>query len=429
MKRSKSKKKTKQVDKPRQSNVVAEVMNVLRENGWEFESSSDEDRGRKKRTTEAESSNASSSDHESDTSDSDSNKDICMHLKKKKSRKTEDKEKVTTRKRKTDSQYLNKASDPSGVKRPRSRKAEQVEVTAGSSKQSITPQFVAAVTKQVLKELNKKAKDEEFSKKKRSHSHHTIPKRKRTISPSSDSTSSDNESLNGSSDSGDDDADVVAVRKTMPVKSAMDAVLKGLHDVKVSKHDATELQRKLEGELFDKWDEKCETATFERIDFDEIDQFIDRMQCSYEGIDDQVKRKMMVIKNCRLWQNKIIEWKFNKGDNSGARYGMIALGKSPDRKFVDCMYVMYMMNFKIAPRELVNKKRHSVLGGLYSWTTRKVVKEERSLGSESIKRLQNFFRLKALEAFQREGLIQSVNYVHSLEDVQGSIENPSEKGE
>lgn len=27
--------------------------------------------------------------------------------------------------------------------------------------------------------------------------------------------------------------DVVAVRKTMPVKSAMDAVLKGLHDVKV----------------------------------------------------------------------------------------------------------------------------------------------------------------------------------------------------
>lgn len=74
MKRSKSKKKTEQVDKPRQSNVVAEVMNVLRENGWEFESSSDEDRGRKKRTTEAESSDASSSDHESDTSDSDSNK-------------------------------------------------------------------------------------------------------------------------------------------------------------------------------------------------------------------------------------------------------------------------------------------------------------------------------------------------------------------
>lgn len=93
------------------------------------------------------------------------------------------------------------------------------------------------------------------------------------------------------------------------------------------------------------------------------------------------------------------------------------------------MYVMYKMDFKLAPREWVNKKKHSVLGGLLSWTTRKVVKEERSIGTETIKNIQNFFRLKALEAFQREGLIKSINYVQSLEDVPDLNENPSEMKE
>lgn len=139
---------------------------------------------------------------------------------------------------------------------------------------------------------------------------------------------------------------------------------------------------------------------------------------------------MMFIKDCQLWQDKIIEWKFNKGDNSGSRYGMIALGRSQDKKFVDCMYVMYMMDFKLAPREWIMKNKRSALFGLCSWTTRKVVKEERSIGTESIKNLQNFFRLKALESFQKEGLIKSISYVETLEDVPDSIENPSEmKGE
>lgn len=52
----------------------------------------------------------------------------------------------------------------------------------------------------------------------------------------------------------------------------------------VSKYDATELERKLQGELFDKWHEKYETANFSGIEFDKIDQFIDRMQGAYEGI-------------------------------------------------------------------------------------------------------------------------------------------------
>lgn len=35
-------------------------------------------------------------------------------------------------------------------------------------------------------------------------------------------------------------------------------VKEGLHSVKVSQHDATKVQREIEGELFDKWHESCE---------------------------------------------------------------------------------------------------------------------------------------------------------------------------
>ena len=39
---------------------------------------------------------------------------------------------------------------------------------------------------------------------------------------------------------------------------ALDKVKQGLHTVKVSQYDATQMQREMEGELFDKWNEGCE---------------------------------------------------------------------------------------------------------------------------------------------------------------------------
>lgn len=75
------------------------------------------------------------------------------------------------------------------------------------------------------------------------------------------------------------------------------------------------------------------------------------------GIDEMVKKKMMLIKFSKTGQDKIIEFKFNKDDNSGARYGMIALGRSEDNKLVDCMYVMLKIDFKLAPKESVIKKQ------------------------------------------------------------------------
>lgn len=146
------------------------------------------------------------------------------------------------------------------------------------------------------------------------------------------------------------------------------------------------------------------------------------------GIDQKTRLKMEgILFTDESWDYKLVEWKFNKAENSGARYGMMAFGRSPDMKYVDSMYVLYKMDFKIAPKDYVTKKEDSWLFGLFSWITISSEKEEQSLGSNSIKKLQNFFRLKALEGFYKEGLIETINYVDSLDQLPDSIENSSEQ--
>lgn len=201
-------------------------------------------------------------------------------------------------------------------------------------------------------------------------------------------------------------------------ESAYERVRKSLHSVKVHRFDADEVQRKLEGELFDNWSEKCEVMSAKQIRFDNLKNYIDHLHESYEGIDHDVKKKLYgVLFVESAWDYRLIEWKFNKGDESGARYGMIAFGRSRDQKYVDCMYVLYKMDFKVAPTRIVTQKTHKWLFGLFQYTTEKVHLEERTLGATTIQSMQNFFRFKALQGFYNEGLIDSINYVQSLEDV------------
>ncbi|KAH3707717.1 uncharacterized protein LOC127858444 [Dreissena polymorpha] len=199
--------------------------------------------------------------------------------------------------------------------------------------------------------------------------------------------------------------------------SAADAVKKCLLSVKVSRYDASEVERQMQGELFDKWQENCEVVKNTMIRFSNINEYLDHLQEAYEGIDEQTRKKMNgVLFSEGTWEYKMMEWKFNKGETSNARYGMIAFGRSPDGQFVDCMYVMYRMDFKIAPKKIVNNEEHSLLWGLITWTTSSEKNEERSLGLRTIEQLKNFFRCKAMEGFRDNGVIETINYVKSIED-------------
>ena len=56
-------------------------------------------------------------------------------------------------------------------------------------------------------------------------------------------------------------------------------------------------------------------------------------------------------------------------DFSGARYGIVAFGKDKSGKFVDCMYVLYKMDFTIAPDVIITEKKKSYIFGLFSSTS------------------------------------------------------------
>lgn len=113
------------------------------------------------------------------------------------------------------------------------------------------------------------------------------------------------------------------------------------------------------------------------------------------------------------YSDKLVEFKYNTHDLSEFRYGMIAFGHSPDGLEVDCMYIIYKMNFKIAPKR--EETPESLFWGLYRWMSTK--ETPRYLDAHLLKDFQNYFRLKALQGFCNEGYIEKVNYVRSLENI------------
>ncbi|XP_052691806.1 uncharacterized protein LOC128169766 [Crassostrea angulata] len=204
---------------------------------------------------------------------------------------------------------------------------------------------------------------------------------------------------------------VKAAEKVDAILSAADRVKNAFYSVKVSKKEANELERQLEGELFEKWNESFESMQCTKVPLTDLKPFLDRLENSYEGIDKKVRKKMELIMFSGSWQDKIMEWKFNKGE-TGARYGMMAFGKSADGKEIDCMYILYKMDFKVAPKVTVTTKHTSILFSLFEWSIPEEKTEPRFLGHQSRKRFQNYFRLKALEGFCSEGVIDRVSYVN-----------------
>lgn len=201
------------------------------------------------------------------------------------------------------------------------------------------------------------------------------------------------------------------------INRALSKVKQGLHSVKVSQHDANEVQREIEGKLFNKWHENCEVMESKGIPIDNIRGFLDHLEDAYEGIDEEMRKKMNGIQWASEWSHKVMEFKYNAASDSDAQYGMIAFGKSEDGKFVDCMYCLYKLDFKVASEKTITTKEHSVLWGLFKWQTVKEGVKEAMIGVKLLKRIKNFFRFKALRGFYDEGLIDQMNVVPSIEDV------------
>lgn len=157
------------------------------------------------------------------------------------------------------------------------------------------------------------------------------------------------------------------------------------------------------------------------IPIENIRGFVDNVAGAYDGVDEKAREEMNGIQWGSEFSRNIVEFKYNAEKDSGAKYGMVVFVKSEDRKFVDCMYCLYKLDFKVAPAKSLIKKEHSIVWGLLKWETVEEKVQERVLGVKSLKRIKNFFRYKAHVAFRQEGLIDQINVVPSIEDVEDEI--------
>ena len=138
-------------------------------------------------------------------------------------------------------------------------------------------------------------------------------------------------------------------------------------------------------------------------------------------IDHATRRKMDgALFSEETWSHKLFNWTVGVNENnSAAYYGMIAFGISPDGKYFDAMHVVYRIDFKLLPRQIITQNKHSILHvfGLVSWTTTSEHMQPAKISTHTVKLLENFFRFKAMEGFYKEGIIDSINYVNQIDEI------------
>lgn len=202
------------------------------------------------------------------------------------------------------------------------------------------------------------------------------------------------------------------VLKQNDKETVLKKIKDGLYNVQVNQMDASLIEQQLD--KFNVWEEEAEYVHMKKVKVEQFPDLLDHLAENY-GVTMEDRRKWEGAYFAEEWTSKIIEWKFNtekagsKGVQ-GARYGIVAFAKSADGKYVDCMLLIYKLDFKLAPTLLLNN--HAILWGLYKWSTIEKVEIDRSISNEEIARFQNFFRYKALKEFKKEGIIDRIPNTH-----------------
>lgn len=139
--------------------------------------------------------------------------------------------------------------------------------------------------------------------------------------------------------------------------------------------DAIEFEK----QIFIRSSDTCNMKTVEKIPIDEISKFLDGLQKS-GGIDNILRRRLHFYGTDFVsdsFVNK--EWDFKISlSNLHGQFGVVILRKSEDEGYVEFIKAMYKIDSEIIP-ECRNK-----------------------FGD---KRIENFIRKKALQRFDKEGLI------------------------
>lgn len=120
---------------------------------------------------------------------------------------------------------------------------------------------------------------------------------------------------------------------------------------------------------------------------------------------------MKAIDFSTQWTTKLVELNFqtSESSNQGARYGIMALAKSSDGKFVDGMTAIYTLNFDLAG-SLQIPVEISSFWGIYKAKYFLTEVAPKYMEKVEIETFEHYFRLKALQAFHKEGIIDKISY-------------------
>lgn len=188
------------------------------------------------------------------------------------------------------------------------------------------------------------------------------------------------------------------------------ALEKGLFSRKISKRDATEVERKLQGEQIKNWKETFDKVSFNKVKEENLLNLLDHLEKSYEGITKEVRKKMDGILFCDKFEDGFVDNTFVSGSASTALYCLFAFCRSSDGKLIDCIYVIYKAEFELAPEEIESSKDHSLLFGLFKWESYSTEEKIRKFGIETNKKFENYFRMKVQEELKKKNVIERVTY-------------------
>ena len=133
------------------------------------------------------------------------------------------------------------------------------------------------------------------------------------------------------------------------------------------------------------------------------------------GID--VRPKLNAILWANQWSYKVYEFTYGSDMDTGTVYfGMIALGKEQagGGDSFDAVTCLYKLDFTVAKIKKEEKTVQRVLGINFGVIDRNIWYEKKKLDFVTQNALNNFCRVKALDAFRKKGLTSSINEVSSL---------------
>ncbi|KAH3789862.1 uncharacterized protein LOC127841508 [Dreissena polymorpha] len=186
-----------------------------------------------------------------------------------------------------------------------------------------------------------------------------------------------------------------------------------LSAIKVCRSDAISLENTLRWEFFDNWQEECEIKEFKGYSTLQLSSLISDISEMYG--EDSI-RKLNGIQFCQHLETKKFEFIFGTDLRTGnLKFGTVVMTKNGDT--VNAVCCVYNLKFSVAAEVESETTKEYFLGFETSSKTRTWTKQ-RSIGFVTQRSLINFCRMKALDEFQRHGVVSTINVVRSITDAE-----------